>query len=42
MIQVERDVMRTHPDMQFFSGDDARAEGHREVRVISLHMGRSS
>ncbi len=32
MIQVERDVMRTHPDMAFFTGDSPEAEAHREVR----------
>ena len=31
MIQVERDVMRTHPDMQFFTGDGPEAQAHREV-----------
>jgi hypothetical protein len=32
MEQIERDVMRTHPDMHFFSGDDPSATTHREVR----------
>lgn len=32
MVQVERDVMRTHPDMHFFTGDSPEAEAHREVR----------
>ena len=31
MEQIERDVMRTHPDMHFFSGDDPTATTHREV-----------
>ena len=31
MAQVERDVMRTHPDMHFFTGDSEEAEMHREV-----------
>ena len=31
--QIERDVMRTHPDMHFFSGDDLAACLHREVRA---------
>lgn len=31
MVQVERDVMRTHPDMHFFTGDTPDAEAHREV-----------
>jgi hypothetical protein len=29
MEQIDRDVMRTHPDMHFFSGDSAEAEQHR-------------
>lgn len=29
--QIDRDVMRTHPDMHFFSGDDGDAVIHREV-----------
>ena len=33
--QIERDVMRTHPDMHFFSGDDAAARQHREVGLCS-------
>ena len=31
--QIERDVMRTHPDMHFFSGDDPVAVRHRKVRI---------
>jgi hypothetical protein len=30
--QIERDVMRTHPDMHFFSGDDPVAVRHRKAR----------
>jgi hypothetical protein len=29
MEQIDRDVMRTHPDMHFFSGDSTEAEQHR-------------
>ena len=29
--QIERDVMRTHPDMHFFSGDDPVAVRHRKA-----------
>jgi hypothetical protein len=29
MEQIDRDVMRTHPDMHFFSGGSADAEQHR-------------
>jgi hypothetical protein len=28
MEQIDRDVMRTHPDMHFFSGEDRRLELH--------------
>lgn len=31
MEQIGRDVMRTHPDMHFFSGSDCTAETHRNV-----------
>ena len=31
MEQIDRDVMRTHPDMHFFSGSDGAAVTHREV-----------
>ncbi len=34
MAQVERDVMRTHPDMHFFTGDTPEAELHREVWMV--------
>ena len=34
MAQVERDVMRTHPDMHFFTGDSEESELHREVRAL--------
>ncbi len=32
--QIDRDVMRTHPDMHFFSGDDPAATLHREVKFV--------
>ena len=32
MEQIDRDVMRTHPDMHFFSGSDGSAVTHREAR----------
>eukprot|EP00798_Chlamydomonas_sp_ICE-L_P024704 gene24704-10340_t len=38
MIQVERDVMRTHPDMPFFSGEDPEAVSHREEMKRALFM----
>ena len=31
MEQIDRDVMRTHPGLHFFSGDDGSAVTHREV-----------
>ena len=31
MEQIDRDVLRTHPDMHFFSGDDGSAVTHRAV-----------
>ena len=31
MEQIDRDVMRTHPDMHFFSGSDGAAVLHQEV-----------
>ena len=31
MEQIDRDVMRTHPDMHFFSGDGEPSKRHREV-----------
>lgn len=31
MEQIDRDVMRTHPDMHFFSGDGESSKQHREV-----------
>ncbi len=34
--QIERDVMRTHPDMHFFSGSDGAAVTHRKVRESCL------
>ena len=33
MEQIDRDVMRTHPDLHFFSGDDQTAITHREART---------
>ncbi|KAG2498137.1 hypothetical protein HYH03_003895 [Edaphochlamys debaryana] len=38
MVQVERDVMRTHPDMHFFTGDSPEAEQHREDLKRALFM----
>eukprot|EP00198_Chlamydomonas_reinhardtii_P003947 XP_001693283.1 RabGAP/TBC protein [Chlamydomonas reinhardtii] len=38
MVQVERDVMRTHPDMHFFTGDSPEAEAHREDMKRALFM----
>ena len=35
MEQIDRDVMRTHPDMHFFSGDDPTAVQHREAQLFS-------
>ena len=34
--QIDRDVKRTHPDMHFFSGDDATAVRHRQVQRVWL------
>ena len=31
MEQIDRDVLRTHPGLHFFSGDDGAAVTHREV-----------
>jgi len=31
--QITRDVVRTHPDMQFFTGESEEAELHRQVCV---------
>ena len=36
MEQIDRDVMRTHPDMHFFSGDGELSKKHREVCKASL------
>jgi hypothetical protein len=33
--QITRDVMRTHPDMHFFTGDTEEAELHRQARDSS-------
>ncbi|KAF6264666.1 rab-GTPase-TBC domain-containing protein [Scenedesmus sp. NREL 46B-D3] len=38
MEQIDRDVMRTHPDMHFFSGDSAEAEQHRREMKRCLFM----
>ncbi|GLC38907.1 hypothetical protein PLESTB_000460300 [Pleodorina starrii] len=38
MVQVERDVLRTHPDMHFFTGDTTEAEAHREDMKRALFM----
>ncbi len=32
--QITRDVMRTHPDMEFFTGESEEAELHRQVRRL--------
>lgn len=37
MEQIDRDVMRTHPDMHFFSGDNHEAELHRKVHTKHKH-----
>ncbi len=39
MVQVERDVMRTHPDMHFFTGDSPEAEAHREASARGVGVG---
>lgn len=38
MEQIDRDVMRTHPDMHFFSGDTEEAEQHRREMKRCLFM----
>jgi len=38
MAQIERDVVRTHPDMHFFTGDSPEAELHREEMKRALFM----
>ena len=38
MEQIDRDVMRTHPDMHFFSGESAEAEEHRRDMKRGLFM----
>ena len=35
MEQIDRDVMRTHPGLHFFSGDDGTAVTHREVSLVA-------
>ena len=36
MEQIDRDVLRTHPGLHFFSGDDGAAVAHREVRLLAM------
>jgi hypothetical protein len=36
--QIDRDVMRTHPNMHFFSGDDPAAVLHREEIKRGLYL----
>ncbi|KAK9835253.1 hypothetical protein WJX84_005521 [Apatococcus fuscideae] len=36
--QIERDVMRTHPDMHFFSGSDGAAVTHRKEMIRALFI----
>ncbi|GMH40284.1 hypothetical protein BSKO_08188 [Bryopsis sp. KO-2023] len=36
--QIERDVMRTHPDMHFFSGDGEEAATHRREMMRALFI----
>mmetsp|Transcript_37548 Transcript_37548/g.106033 ORF Transcript_37548/g.106033 Transcript_37548/m.106033 type:complete len:261 (-) Transcript_37548:128-910(-) len=38
MEQIERDVMRTHPDMHFFSGDKSDSIRHREEMQRALFV----
>lgn len=38
MEQIDRDVMRTHPDMHFFSGDGEPSKRHREVCMSITHV----
>lgn len=40
MSQVERDVLRTHPSLHFFTGDSPDSERHREVGAFEeeVHM----
>lgn len=38
MEQIDRDVMRTHPGLHFFSGDDGAAVTHREVSPAPSHL----
>ena len=37
MEQIDRDVMRTHPDMHFFGGSDGAAVLHQEVLPFCPH-----
>ena len=32
--QITRDVVRTHPDMEFFTGENEEAERHRQVLLL--------
>jgi hypothetical protein len=32
--QITRDVVRTHPDMHFFTGETEAAELHRQVWAV--------
>lgn len=36
--QIDRDVLRTHPDMHFFSGDELAAVLHREEMKRGLYL----
>ena len=38
MEQIDRDVMRTHPDMHFFSGDGEASRRHREVYTYCTNV----
>lgn len=38
MEQIDRDVMRTHPDMHFFSGDGELSKKHREEMKRALFV----
>ena len=38
MEQIDRDVLRTHPGLHFFSGDDGSAVTHREVPHSAHHV----
>lgn len=36
MEQIDRDVMRTHPGLHFFSSDTGPAVTHREVSTLAF------